>query len=264
MPKLMEQAMTMVTESATPSLLPPKGLRVLVTGGANGIGRAVADAFQAHGARICIFDTAPVANPHPDWLIIQGSVTVAQETEMAFHAMDQAWGGVDVAHANAGIAANKPTLDLTEEEWRRGIDINLTGAFLTAQAAGRRMVAQRQGLLLFTASIYHAGAGPARATYCASKGGVANLARTLASEWAEYGVRVNALAPGYVETALVTELIDKGRLDPNAILRRAPQKRFVQPAEVAAMALFLASPAASSINGAIIPIDGGWTANIAP
>lgn len=256
--------MTPMHENTPPSPQPSPGSRVLITGGAQGIGRAVADAFHAQGARICIFDTAPVPAQHQDWLIIKGSVTIATEIESAFAAMDQAWGGVDVAFANAGIAANKPTLDLSEDEWRRAIDINLTGAFLTAQAAGRRMVAQGHGLLLFTASIYHAGAGAARAAYCASKGGVANLARTLATEWAEYGVRVNALAPGYVETALVADLIQAGRLDVAAIRQRSPQKRLIQPSEVAAMALFLASPAASSINGAVIPIDGGWTANIAP
>jgi NAD(P)-dependent dehydrogenase (short-subunit alcohol dehydrogenase family) len=167
-------------------------------------------------------------------------------------------------HANAGISANKPTIELTEEEWRRTIDVNLTGAFLTAQAGGRRMLAQGAGLLLFTASLYHAVGGAGRAAYCGSKGGVANLARALACEWAEQGVRVNALAPGYVETALVADLLARGRLDGAAIQHRSPQRRLVQPREVAAMALFLASPAASSINGALVSVDGGWTANGAP
>ena len=256
--------MTTLPEDVTPSPLPPPGTRVLVTGGAQGIGRAVADAFHARGARVCVFDTAPVPDAPTAWLVVRGSVASAVETEAAFAAMDKAWGGVDVAHANAGISANKPTFELTEEEWRRTIDINLTGAFLTAQAAGRRMVAQGAGVLLFTASMLHNVAGAGRAAYAASKGGVANLARALASEWGEHGVRVNALAPGYVETSLVTELIARGRIDEAAIRRRSPQGRLVQPKEVAAMALFLASPAASSINGAVINVDGGWTANAAP
>jgi NAD(P)-dependent dehydrogenase (short-subunit alcohol dehydrogenase family) len=253
-----------MNEDVTPSPLPPPGTRVLVTGGAQGIGRAVADAFHARGARVCVFDLGPVPDAPAEWLVVRGNVTVAAEIEAAFAAMDARWGGVDVAHANAGISANKPTLELTEEEWRRTIDVNLTGAFLTAQAAGRRMVKQGRGLLLFTASLYHATAGAARAAYCGSKGGVANLARALACEWGEHGVRVNALAPGYVETPFVADLVARGRLDGNAIRHRSPQRRLVQPKEVAAMALFLASPAASSVNGAVLAVDGGWTANAAP
>ncbi len=255
---------TPIEEEVTPSPLPPPGTRVLVTGGAQGIGRAVADAFHARGARVCVLDLGEVSDAPREWLLVRGNVAVAAEVEAAFAAMDRAWGGVDVAHANAGISANKPTIELTEAEWRRTIEVNLTGAFLTAQAAGRRMLAQGSGLLLFTASLYHATAGAGRTAYCASKGGVANLARTLACEWAEQGVRVNALAPGYVETALVADLLARGRLDGAAIRHRSPQRRLVQPKEVAALAVFLASPAASSINGAVLAVDGGWTANAAP
>lgn len=253
-----------LSEDVTPSPLPPPGTRIIVTGAAQGIGRAVADAFHARGARVCAFDLGPVPDAPEGWIVARGNVTVAADLEAAFARMDEAWGGVDVVHANAGISANKPTLDLTEDEWRRTIDVNLTGAFLTAQAGGRRMVAQGSGLLLFTASLFHAVGGAARAAYCGSKGGVANLARSLACEWAEHGVRVNALAPGYVETALVSDLLARGRLDAAALRHRSPQRRLVQPREVAAMALFLASPAASSVNGAVLSVDGGWTANGAP
>jgi NAD(P)-dependent dehydrogenase (short-subunit alcohol dehydrogenase family) len=251
-------------DDVTPSPLPPPGTRIIVTGGAQGIGRAVADAFHARGARVCVLDLGPVPDAPPDWICVRGSVAVAAEVEAAFARMDEAWGGVDVAHANAGFSMNKPTLDLTEDEWRRTVDVNFTGAFLTAQAAGRRMVQQGSGVLLFTASLYHSVGGAERAAYCGTKGGVANLARALACEWAEHGVRVNALAPGYVETALVSDLLARGRLDGAAIAHRSPQRRLVQPREVAAMALFLASPAASSVNGAVLSVDGGWTANGAP
>jgi NAD(P)-dependent dehydrogenase (short-subunit alcohol dehydrogenase family) len=257
-------ATTMLDERVTPSPLPPPGTRVLVTGGAQGIGRAVADAFFARGARVCVMDLGPVPDAPAEWLTARGNVAIASEVEAAFMLMDEAWGGVDVVHANAGISANKPTLEMTEAEWRRTVEVNLTGAFLTAQAAGQRMVKQGSGLLLFTASLYHGVGGAARAAYCGSKGGVANLARALACEWAEHGVRVNALAPGYVETALVSDLLARGRLDGAAIAHRSPQRRLVQPSEVAALAVFLASPAASSINGAVLPVDGGWTANGAP
>jgi NAD(P)-dependent dehydrogenase (short-subunit alcohol dehydrogenase family) len=246
------------------SSVPSKGLRVLVTGGAKGIGRAVADAFHHHGARICILDRDPVPGQPDGWLCVRGSVADAAQVESAFAAMERAWGGVDVAHANAGLSMNKPTLDLTAQEWGLAVEVNLTGAFLTAQAAARRMVKEGSGLILFTASLYHAVGGADRAAYCASKGGVANLARALACEWGPHGVRVNALAPGYVETALVSDLIANGRLSGPALMKRSPQRRLVQPIEVAAMACFLASPAAASINGAVLAVDGGWTANGAP
>lgn len=255
---------TAIDEDVSPSPLPPSGTRLLVTGGAQGIGRAVADAFHARGARVCVLDLGPVPDAPASWICARGSVADSAAVEAAFAQMDASWGGVDVVHANAGFSMNKPTLELTEEEWRRTVEVNLTGAFLTAQAGARRMVRQGSGLILFTASLYHAVGGAERAAYCGTKGGVANLARALACEWAQHGVRVNALAPGYVETALVSDLLARGRLDGAAIMHRAPQRRLVQPREVAAMALFLASPAASSVNGAIVSVDGGWTANGAP
>jgi NAD(P)-dependent dehydrogenase (short-subunit alcohol dehydrogenase family) len=249
--------------SAAPILAsePPPGTRLLVTGGAQGIGRAVADAFHARGGRICVLDRAPVPDAPADWLCVQGDVT---EAERAFAAMDEAWGGVDVALANAGFAVNTPTLELTEAAWRGAIDVNLTGAFLTAQAAGRRMVRDGAGLILFTSSLYGTVGGADRAAYCATKAAVANLARALACEWGPRGVRVNALAPGYTETALVADLVAAGRLDADRLAARAPLRRLVRPEEVAALACFLASPAAAAITGAVLPVDAGWTANGAP
>jgi NAD(P)-dependent dehydrogenase (short-subunit alcohol dehydrogenase family) len=237
---------------------------VLVTGGASGIGRAVADGFHVRGAQVCVLDLDEVPDAPAGWLIRRGSVADRGTVEAAFAAMDEAWGGVDVAHANAGIGTNKPTLDLSEAEWRCSIDVNLTGAFLTAQAAARRMVVAQSGLILFTASIYHQLGGAERAAYCAAKGGVANLARALACEFGPLGVRVNAIAPGYVETPLIADLVARGRLDSEALARRSPQRRMLQAREIADMALFLASPAAASINGAVIAVDGGWAANGAP
>lgn len=240
---------------------PPPGTRLLVTGGARGIGRAVADAFHARGARICVLDRDAVPDAPAGWLCVRGDVTAP---EPAFAAMEQAWGGVDVALANAGFAVNVPTLDLTEAAWRGAIDVNLTGAFLTAQAAGRRMVRDRAGLILFTSSLYGTIGGADRAAYCATKAAVANLARALACEWGPQGVRVNALAPGYTETTLVSDLVAAGRLDAGKLAARAPLRRVVRPEEVAALACFLASPAASAITGAVLPVDAGWTANGAP
>ncbi len=246
------------------SPLPASGARVLVTGGARGIGRAVADAFAAQGGRICILDRDPVPDAPPGWLCVAGNVAVETEVEAAFAAMDAAWGGVDVALANAGFAMNTPTLDLSVEAWRRTVDVNLTGAFLTARAAGRRMVRDGAGLILFTSSLYASVGGEDRAAYCATKAAVANLARALACEWGPRGVRVNALAPGYTETTLVSELVAQGRLARDRLVARAPLRRLVRPEEVAALACFLASPAAGAISGAVLAVDAGWNANGGP
>jgi NAD(P)-dependent dehydrogenase (short-subunit alcohol dehydrogenase family) len=243
---------------------PPPGTRLLVTGGARGIGRAVAEAYAARGGRICILDRDPVTDAPSSWICQQGSAADGADIEAAFAAMDRAWGGVDVAHANAGMSANKPSLELTEAEWRGVLDLNLTGVFLTAQAAARRMVPAGAGVILATSSIYGLTAASNRAAYTATKGAVSNLVRTLASEWGPHGVRVNAIAPGYVETDMMQTLVQQGLLDQEALLARTTLRKLGRPADIAAMACFLGSPAAEWINGAIMSVDGGWLANGGP
>ena len=144
------------------------------------------------------------------------------------------------------------------------LDLNLTGVFLTAQAAGRRMVAAGSGLILATSSIYGLTAAANRVAYTATKGAVAQLVRTLASEWGPSGVRVNAVAPGYVRTAMVENLLQQGVLDAAPLMARTTMRRFGRPADIAAMACFLASPAAAWINGTVMSVDGGWMANGGP
>ena len=245
-------------------LNPPPNLRVFITGGATGIGRATAEAYAARKARICILDRVAVPNPPEDWVCIKGSATSADDTEHAFAQMDRRWGGVDVAFANAGMAANKPSLDLTESDWQKVLDLNLTGVFLTCQAAGRRMVPQQSGLILATSSIYGLTAGANRAAYTATKAAVANLIKTLAIEWGPHGVRVNAIAPGYVESDMMMALVQRGTLKTDTMKARTPLPRLGKPEDTAAMAAFLGSPGAAWINGAVIPVDGGWMANGGP
>jgi len=144
------------------------------------------------------------------------------------------------------------------------LDVNLTGVFLTAQAAARRMVSAGAGVILATSSIYGLTAAPNRAAYTATKGAVSNLVRTLASEWGPHGVRVNAIAPGYVQTDMMQTLVQQGLLDPAGLLARTTLRRLGRPADIAAMACFLGSPAAEWINGAIMSVDGGWLANGGP
>ena len=191
-------------------------------------------------------------------LACQASVTDADAVERAFAQVEQAWGRIDVLVNNAGISANKPTLEVSAEEWRRAVDINLTGVFLCAQAAGRRMCRPAPAASSTWPPCTRGGRARPRRRYCATKGAVVLLTETLAVEWGPLGVRVNALAPGYVETDLV-RLAARGRLDPERLKQRTPLRRLAQPAEMADLAVFLASRQAAYITGHTLVADGGWS-----
>lgn len=257
------------TEVIHPEL---RGQVVVITGGAKGIGYSTAQAFARQGARVALLDmdaaaleaaVADLAKANTGTgaqvMAVQASVTDADAVERAFAQVSETWGGIDVLVNNAGISANKPTLEVTEDEWRRAVDINLTGVFLCAQAAGRRMVPAGSGSIINLASMYGVVAAPDRAAYCATKGAVVLLTETLAVEWGPSGVRVNALAPGYVETDLVRDLAARGRLDPERLKQRTPLRRMAQPAEMADLAVFLASRQAAYITGHTLVADGGWS-----
>ncbi|WP_343653216.1 SDR family oxidoreductase [Herbaspirillum sp.] len=244
---------------------------VFISGAGSGIGRAMADAFAANGAHLALLDINAEAleraraELHLTFPQIEVDCHVASivdqvAVEAATAAVHTHFGRIDVLLNNAGISANRPTLELPAEQWRRAIDVNLNGVFYCAQAVASRMVAQGSGVILNTASMYGTVAAPERAAYCASKAAVVMLTKVLAIEWAPQGLRVNALAPGYVRTALVEELVRAGRMDLEALQRRTPARRLGEPHEIATLALFLASEHAAFINGQAVVADGGWSA----
>jgi NAD(P)-dependent dehydrogenase (short-subunit alcohol dehydrogenase family) len=246
-----------------------EGQRALITGSQRGLGWAIAETYAKAGAKVMIQDldgkgadgaAGKLRRANLTAASIGGSVTSVEDIAAMFRKMDELWGGIDILVNNAGVSQNKPTVEMTAADWDRIMDVNLRGVFLCAVEAGRRMVAQKSGLIVNISSIWGIVAGPARIGYCVSKAGVSQMTKALATEWARDGVRVNAIAPGYTESKMLRDVFNSGKVDESAILRRTPMGRLAEPQEMADMALFLASPQAKYITGQIMAVDGGWTA----
>jgi meso-butanediol dehydrogenase/(S,S)-butanediol dehydrogenase/diacetyl reductase len=240
-----------------------EGKRVVVTGGTSGIGEATSRRFLDEGAHVVAIAfgeeevaTAPERLPG---LAAALRCDVADDSEVvaAFAKVDELLGGVDVLVANAGISVRKPFLEIEEADWRRVLDVNLTGVFHCAQQAARRMAAGDGGVILMTASTNGLTGHEYYADYNASKAGVILLARTMALELAPT-VRVNAVCPGYVLTPM-----QKAEYTPEMLERvneSIPLGRHAKPEELAALYAFLASDEGAYFTGAVISMDGGETA----
>jgi NAD(P)-dependent dehydrogenase (short-subunit alcohol dehydrogenase family) len=232
-----------------------KGLqdkRVVVTGGTSGIGAATVQRFREEGSRVAAIADRDVEDP-----ALLCDVADADQVARAFERVDELLGGVDVLVANAGISVRKPFLEIEEDDWRRVLDVNLTGVFHCAQQAARRMVAGDGGVILMTASTNGLTGHPFYADYNAAKAGVIQLARTMALELAPK-VRVSSICPGYVLTPMQrAEYSDEMLAEVNAGI---PLGRHASPDEIAALFAFLASDEGAYFTGATISIDGGETA----
>jgi NAD(P)-dependent dehydrogenase (short-subunit alcohol dehydrogenase family) len=244
---------------------------VVVTGAAEGIGWASARRFAAAGARVALLDLqgdavrARAAELGQGHLGLACDVASEEGVAAALHGVLQAFGRLDVLVNNAGIGDQAPpTLRQEVTAFDRVLDVHLRGTFLMCRAAGAMMLEQGAGAIVNIASIAGLAGIPGRNAYGAAKAGIAAMTRSLACEWARGGVRVNAVAPGYVRTALVDALVRKGALDAQAIEARTPLRRLAQPEEIAAAIAFLASAEAGFITGVTLPVDGGWLALGAP
>lgn len=227
-----------------------EGKRVVVTGGTSGIGAATVRRFRDEGSRVASIADRDVEDPG-----LFCDVADAASVERAFARVDELLGGVDILVANAGISIRKPFLEIEEADWRRVLDVNLTGVFFCAQQAARRMV--DGGVILMTASTNGLTGHPFYADYNASKAGVILLARTMALELGPR-VRVNAVCPGYVLTPMQrAEYTDEMLAQVNAGI---PLGRHAAPEEIAALFAFLASDEGAYFTGAVLSIDGGETA----
>ncbi|WP_289016136.1 glucose 1-dehydrogenase [uncultured Methylobacterium sp.] len=240
------------------------GRHALVTGASSGLGRHFAGTLARAGARVslcarradALADTvAAVEAAGGQAHAVVMDVTERASVSAAFAAAQARFGAVDVLVNNAGIAAPGPALDLAESDWDAVIDTNLKGVFLAAQEAARRMAAAGGGSIVNIASILGLRVTGGVSAYAASKAGVIQLTRSLALEWARHGVRVNAIAPGYVETEMNAGFFETEA--GQAMIRRVPQRRLGRAHELDGALLLLASEAGSYMTGAVVAVDGG-------
>lgn len=242
---------------------------VAVTGGASGIGREAVRQFAEAGWSVAIADyngdaavraVKEFAEAKGGVTGFQVDVSNAGSVEEFFRHLDRDFGQLDALLTSAGITFGVRLVDLTMDDWRRTLDVNLTGTFLCAQQAARRMVKQGRGSITTVASISALSGTSTRCAYAASKGGVVALTKTMAVELGQHGVRVNCIAPGNIETPMTQQHhAGVGAAIGPIYLGRTPLGRYGKPNEVAAAAVFLASDAASYINGDILRVDGGYT-----
>ena len=238
------------------------GRTALVTGGASGIGHAIARALAGRGARVALVDrdagveaaAAGLGDGHVGLVI---DVTSEGAPRRTVETVVSRLGALDILVNNAGIVRLAPATEATREDWDLTLAVNLTAPFLFAQAAGPHMIARGSGRIINLASQAASVALQSHVAYCTSKAAIVGMTKVLALEWGPHGITVNAISPTVVETDLGRKAW-AGEVG-EAMKKLIPSRRFAQPEEVALAALYLASPAAAMINGADLAIDGGYT-----
>jgi 3-oxoacyl-[acyl-carrier protein] reductase len=250
------------------------GRVAVVTGAGRGLGAAIAEELAARGAAVVVADVdgelaaataGRIAATPAEPLRRANSATCDVSNPAAVAALVDAvvaeHGRIDVLVNNAGVGAVAPSEELSLEVWSRTLAVNLTGTFLCAQAAARHMLPAGRGVIVNVGSVFAATGMPMRAAYAASKHGVVGLTKVLGTEWATRGIRVVAVDPAYVRTALDDADQRAGGYTAEDIERRTPMGRYAEPAEIARVVAFLASDDASFITGSEIAVDGGWLAH---
>jgi len=235
----------------------------VVAGSSRGLGRAIAEALAAEGATVVVnsrdAETArtvareigePAYGIGADVAEESGCRSLIAETVARF-------GRIDILVNNAGASLTVPTEEMAVADWRRIVDLNLTGPFILSRQAARHMLAEGRSAILNIASVAATSTPPRRAAYVAAKAGLLGLTKVMAAEWTP-AIRVNALAPGFFETDLIAEAFDSGLVDRGAVVNRVPYRRLGRPEELARAAVYLVSDDAEYISGAVLPVDGGW------
>ncbi|GIJ47493.1 beta-ketoacyl-ACP reductase [Virgisporangium aliadipatigenens] len=225
---------------------------VLVTGGNRGIGLAIAQAFAAQGDRVAVTHRGKGA---PDDLFgVECDITDPAAVDAAFGTIEKELGAVEVLVANAGITDDTLLLRMSEDQFGRVIDTNLTGAYRLAKRASSKMLRAKWGRMVFISSVVGLSGGAGQANYAASKAGLVGLARSIARELGSRNITANVVAPGFINTDMTAVLSDARKEE---ITKSVPLGRIADPAEVASAVTWLASDASAYITGAVIPVDGG-------
>jgi len=225
---------------------------VLVTGGNRGIGLAIARTFAAQGDRVAV--THRGSGPPEGLFGVRCDVTLPDEVDAAFAAVEAEQGPVEVLVSNAGTTDDTLLLRMSEEQFTRVLDANLTGAYRVAKRAAGKMLRARWGRMVFISSVVALTGGAGQVNYASSKAGLIGMARSLARELGSRGITANVVTPGFVETDMTAALPRQRRED---VLRDLPLGRYGTAEEIAAVVAFLASDAAAYVTGAVVPVDGG-------
>ena len=241
------------------------GKVVLITGGARGIGQAIAERFHAQGARLALLDVngsaaqalaAQLGSKGAQCRGYECNVTQTAQVDQTVEAVLKDFGQLDILINNAGITQDGLLVRMSDEAWDAVLNINLSGAFRVLRACARPMMKARSGSIVNIASVVALIGNPGQANYCSSKAGMLGLTKSAARELAPRGIRVNAVAPGFIETAMTAKLTDEQR---KGLLTQVPLGKLGSPADVASSVCFLASDDAAYITGQVLSICGGMS-----
>jgi 2-deoxy-D-gluconate 3-dehydrogenase len=242
------------------------GTAAIVTGAGTGLGRAMALALASAGADLVVVDRIPPDDVAEEIRVIgRRALTVTADLSQAasvnviVQAAVASFGRIDILVNNAGIIRRAPAIEFSERDWDEVMAVNAKAVFFLAQAAARDMVKRKRGKIISTASLLAFQGGILVPSYAASKGAVAQITKALANEWAQHGINVNAIAPGYMATNN-TKALREDPIRSRAILERIPAGRWGVPDDLAGVVVFLASRASDYVNGHVLVVDGGWLA----